>query len=212
MKTFGIAAGATLFACNLVSFSQTDVSCGQTLDATLRPSAMLTIDSRPAGIEIVGIDQEEIHVSCTADDTDNAKHVRLQFSGTPTHAKLTITGAYLKHGNLQIRVEVPRKMNLGIRMPVGEVKVDEIVGDKDIELYAGQITISSTRKWDYRNVNASVDIGEVNAQVYGADNKGGFLRVFRKESVDGEYRLYAHVTTGQIDLLGKNARAAADSQ
>ena len=96
-------------------------------------------------------------------------------------------------------------------MPAGEVKVDEIVGDKDIELYAGQITISSDREWDYRNVDASVDIGEVNARVYGAD-KGGFFRVFRKENADGEYRLHAHVTTGQIDLLGKNARAAADSQ
>jgi hypothetical protein len=211
MKTLAIAAGATLFACNLVRFSQSDVPCGQTLDAPLQPSAMLTIDSRPAGIEIVGIDQEAIHVSCTADDTDSARHICLRFSGTPTHAKLTITGAYLKHGNLQIRVEVPRKMNLGVQMPAGEVKVDEIVGDKDIELYAGQITISSDREWDYRNVDASVDIGEVNARVYGAD-KGGFFRVFRKENADGEYRLHAHVTTGQIDLLGKNARAAADSQ
>ncbi len=209
MKTLGIAAGATLFACNLVSFSQSDVSCGQTLEAPLRSSAMLTIDSRPAGIEIVGIDQEAIHVSCTADDTDSARQIRLRFSGTPTHAKLTITGAYLKHGNLKIRVEVPRKMNLGVQMPAGEVKVDEILGDKDIDLYAGQITISSARQWDYRNVNASVDIGEINARVYGAD-KGGFFRVFRKENADGAYRLHAHVTTGQIDLVGRNARAAVD--
>jgi hypothetical protein len=211
MKTLGIAAGATLLACNLVGFSQSDVPCGQTLDAPLRPSAMLTIDSRPAGIEIVGTDQEAIHVLCTADDTDSARHIRLRISGTPTHAKLTITGAYLKHGNLQIRVEVPRKMNLGVQMPAGEVKVDEVVGDKDIELYAGQITISSSREWDYRIVNASVGIGQVNARVYDAD-KGGFFRVFRKENTDGEYRLHAHVTKGQIDLLGKNTRAAADSQ
>jgi len=211
MKTLGIAAGATLFACNLVGFSQSDVPCGQTLDAPLRPSAILTIDSRPAGIEIVGTDQEAIHVSCTADDTDSARQIRLRFSGTPTHAKLTITGAYLKHGNLKIRVEVPRKTNLGIRMPAGDVKVDEVVGDKDIELHAGQISISSAREWDYRNINASVGIGEVNARVFGAD-KGGFFRVFRKENADGEYRLHAHVTTGQIDLLGKNARAAGDLQ
>ena len=211
MKILGIAAGAALFACNLVGFSQSDVPCGQTLDAPLRPSAILTIDSRPAGIEIVGTDQEAIHVSCTADDTDSARHIRLRFSGTPTHAKLTITGDYLKHGNLKIRVEVPRRMNLGVQMPAGEVKVDEVVGDKDIELYAGQITISSSREWDYRIVNASVGIGQVNARVYDAD-KGGFFRVFRKENTDGEYRLHAHVTTGQIDLLGKIARAAADSQ
>ena len=211
MKILSIAAGATLFACSLVGFSQSDVPCGQTLDAPLRPSATLTIDSRPAGIEIVGTDQEAIHVSCTADDMESARHIRLRFSGTPTHAKLMITGAYLKHGNLKIRIGVPRKTNLGIQMPAGEVKVDEIVGDKDIKLHAGQITISSAREWDYRNVNASVDIGQVNAQVYGAD-RGGFFRVFRKENANGKYRLHAHVTTGQIDLLGKKAHAAAESQ
>ena len=211
MRTLGIAVGATLFACNLVGFSQSDVPCGQTLNASLRSNTLLTIDSRSAGIEIVGTNQEGIHVSCTADDADSARDIRLQFSGTPTHAKLTIKGAYLKHGNLKIRIEVPRKTNLGLQMTAGQVKVEEIEGDKDIELHAGQISISSAHEWDYRKVNASVGIGQVNAQVYGED-KGGFLRVFRKENAEGEYRLHAHVTTGQIDLLGKSPRTAADAQ
>jgi hypothetical protein len=98
-----------------------------------------------------------------------------------------IMSAYLKRGNLKIRIEVSRKTNLGMQMPAGEVKVDEIVGDKDIELHAGHISISSAREWDYRNINASVGIGEVNARVFSAD-KGGFFRVFRKENADGEYR------------------------
>lgn len=211
MKTLRIAAGVALFACNWAGFSQSDVPCGQTLDASLRASAVLTIESRPAGIEIVGTDQEVIHVSCTADDTDSAMHTHLRLSGTPTHSRLTISGAHLKHNNLHIRIEVPRKMNLSVQMPAGQVKVDGIVGDKNIELYAGQITISSTHEWDYKNVDVSVGIGQVNAPVYGTD-KGGFFRVFRKENADGEYRLYAHVTTGQIDLVGKSARAAAGPQ
>jgi hypothetical protein len=211
MKTLRIAAGVTLFACNWVGFCQSDVPCGQTLDASLRSSAVLKIDSRPAGIEIVGTDQETIHVSCKADDTDSAMHVRLQLSGTPTHARLTISGDYPKHGNLQIRVEVPRKVNLDIQMPAGQVKVDEIAGDKEIDLYAGQISISSAHKWNYKKVDASVGIGQVNAQVYD-ENKGGFLRAFHKENGEGEYRLHAHVTTGQIELLGKSASATADPQ
>src|SRR5580698_9384392 len=100
MKSLGIAAGAPLFACNLVSFSQSDVPCGQTIDASLRPGAMLTIDSRPAGIEIVGTDQDAIHVSCTADDTDSARHIHLRFSGTPTHARLTIKSTDRQNGKL----------------------------------------------------------------------------------------------------------------
>jgi hypothetical protein len=209
MKILNIAAGATLFASHLACFSQSDVRCGQTLDAPLRRGAELTIASLSTDIEIVGTDQEAIHVSCRADDMNIAKDIRLQLSGTPTHAKLTITGDHLKHNNLHIRVEVPSKMGLGFQMSAGAVKVDEIVGNKDIELTAGAITISSAHDWDYKDVNASVGIGAVNAQVYGA-NKGGFFRVFRKQNVSGEYRLHAHVTTGQIDLLGKNGNSVAD--
>ena len=90
-------------------------------------------------------------------------------------------------------------------MAAGEVKVEEIAGDKDIDLYAGQISISSARPWDYRSVDLSVDIGEVKAPAYGAD-RGGFFPSFTKKTVDGEYGLHAHVITGEIDLLGTSAR------
>jgi hypothetical protein len=209
MKILSVAAGATLFACNLVGFAQSDVACGQTLDAPLRSRAVLAIESRPAGLEVVGTDQEMIHVTCTADDADSAPNIRLQFSGSATDGRLRINGAYLKHGNLQIRIEVPRKVSLSIRMPAGEVKVEEIAGDKDIDLYAGQITISSAQEWNYRSVNASVTIGQVNAPVYGA-NKGGFFRSVTRRTGDGEYRLHAHVMTGEIDLRGRSSHSTSD--
>lgn len=211
MKPLRIVAAVALFAATSVCLSQSDVPCGQPLDAALHSGAALTIDSRPAGIEIVATDQEKIHITCKADDTDNASHTRLQLSGTPTRAVLKITGPHIEHGGPQIRIEVPRKVNLDLQMPAGQVTVNDIVGDKNIELKAGQITISSTHTWNYRKVDVSVSIGQVSAPVYGAD-KGGFFRELHKENPDGEYRLHAHVTTGQIELLGKRAHAASDPE
>jgi DUF4097 and DUF4098 domain-containing protein YvlB len=115
------------------------------------------------------------------------------------------------HGGVQVRIEVPWKTSLSVRMPAGEVKVEEIKGDKDIELYAGQITISSAHEWNYRTVNASVAIGEVRAPMYDAD-KGGFFRGITKKTADGEFRLRAHVTTGEIDLVGRKTRPEAARQ
>ena len=94
-------------------------------------------------------------------------------------------------------------------MPAGQVKVEDIAGNKDIDLYAGQISISSARPWDYRSVHLSVDIGQVSAPVYGED-KGGFFRTVSKQDADGEYWLHAHVLTGQIELLGDHARTAPE--
>jgi len=209
MKIINFVAGASLLAFSLPCFCQSEVRCGQMLVAPMQRGAELTVASLSTDIEIVGTDQEAIHVSCRADDMDTAADIRLKLSGTATRAKLSITGDHPKHNNLHIRVEVPRKLGLAFHMSAGAVKLDEIVGNKDIGLTAGAITVSSDHHWDYKDVDASVGIGAVNAQVYGANN-GGFFRTFRKQNVSGEYRLHAHVTTGQIDLLGKNANSGAE--
>ena len=209
MNILNIVGGATLCASTLAGVSQSSVRCGQPLDAPLQRGAELTIVSLSTEIEVVGTDHDAIHVSCRADDPNTADDVRIQFSGTADHARLTFTGSRFNHNNLHLRVEVPRKLDLALRMPAGDVKVEEIEGNKDIQLTAGQISISAAHAWDYKDVNASVDIGQVNAQVYGA-NKGGFFRAFRKQNNHGEYRLHAHVMTGQIDLLGKNPNSVAD--
>ena len=213
MKILCAAACTIWLACNPAGFGQTQTPCEQAVDAPLHARATLTIDSRPAGLEIVGTDKETLHVTCTTDDPERARHVKLRYSGgTDNEAggpTLKITDPYEQHGNLQIRIEVPRKTNLRVQMGAGQVKVEDVAGDKAITLYAGQITISSDREWDYRRIDASVDIGQVNAAAYGV-NKGGFFRSFTKKNDGGEYRLYAHILTGQIDLLGNDAGAGSE--
>jgi hypothetical protein len=201
MKTLSIVASGTFFACNLVGLAQSAVPCGQTLASPLRPNATLSIHSIAAGIEIVGTDQNTVRVSCSAEDMDSARQVQLQLTGAPTGAKLTLTGPHLKHGNLAVRIEVPRKTNLGLEMAAGDVKVAGVVGDKDLTLRAGAITISSVHASNYKDIDASVAIGQVNISPDG-ETKGGFFRDFRKQNPDGEYRLHAHVTTGNIVLIG----------
>lgn len=195
-----LSAGATtaLLTCSLAAAADASGSCATPLDAPLRSRAALTIESRPAKIEIVGTDQNVIHVSCTVDHA-LSEDVRLLFQGTSDEAKLTVGGGPMRTENLDILIQVPRRINLQIHTPAGEVTVKQIAGDKDIDLYAGQITITSADVAIYRSVDASVDIGDVKASAWGID-KGGFFRSFTKMSADGEYRLRAHVITGQIDL------------
>jgi len=203
MRPVCCAAGMALFALNIAGFAETKIPCNQTLTHPLQSRMVLVVDSKPAGLEIVGTDAEAIHVSCTAGSDELARDVALHFSPTASGGKLSIGGAHLERGNnnLQVRIEVPRRTNLSVRMFAGEVKVEEVKGDKDIGIGAGQITISSIHDGDYRSVDASVSAGEVKAQAFGAD-KGGLFRSFTRNNSSGEYRLYAHVTTGEIDLLG----------
>ena len=208
MKILCAAAGLVLLACHVAGFARAETACGQTLEAPSRSRALLSVDSEPAGLEIVGTDRAAIRVTCTARDEEEAQRIHLRFSGSQDNGTLTIIGSS-HQSNLQVRIEVPRKTSLRVKMSAGQVKVEEVAGDKDIELYAGQVSISSGRLWDYRRVHVSVDIGDVHAQVYGAE-KGGFFRTFSKESSGGEYSLHAHVMTGQIELLGNHGPAAPE--
>jgi hypothetical protein len=203
MRSVCCAAGVALLACNINGFAETKIPCSQTMSHPLQPRAVLIIDSKPAGIQIVGTDEQAIHVSCTAGSEEAARDVAFHFSPTANGGKLSIEGVHTEHGNnnVEIKIEVPRRTNLSIRMLAGEVRVEEVKGDKDIDLGAGQITISSIRDGDYRSVDAFVSIGAIQARAFGTD-KGGFFRSFSRKNSSGDYLLRAHVTTGEIDLLG----------
>jgi DUF4097 and DUF4098 domain-containing protein YvlB len=203
MRSVCCAAGAAVLACSIAGFAETKIPCSQTISHALQSRAVLVIDSRPAGLQIVGTDKDTIHVSCTSANDDTAGNIALHFSPRANGGKLSIEGPHFEHGNnnLEVRIEVPRRTNLSVRMFAGQVTVEEVKGDKDIEIGAGQITISSIHEGEYRSVDASVTIGEVQARAFGID-KGGFFRNFSRKSSSGDYRLQAHVTTGQIDLVG----------
>ena len=137
MRVVCAIAGAALLACNLTGFAETKDPCRQSLDVPLSSRTLLSIQSRPAGLKIVGTDKDKLHVSCTAGNLDDADAVQLRFSPSSDGGRLAIEGTHFHHGNnnLEVKIEVPRRTNLRIRMPAGEVRIEEIKGDKDIDIY-----------------------------------------------------------------------------
>ena len=198
MKYICAGAAAALFVCCAGGWAETVGDCNHPIEAGLRTRAALVIEASPSEVDIVGTDAETIRVSCTVNDSGAAQDVELRYDGTPGYGRVNVTSP-MHDKNLHIRIEVPRKTNLRFHMGAGELRVNGVTGDKDVDLYAGQITIASPSDGAYRSVEASVDIGEVNASAFGVD-KGGFFRTFRRTASDGEYRLRVHVMTGEIDL------------
>jgi hypothetical protein len=104
-------------------------------------------------------------------------------------------------GNTQfdVELEVPAQTNLDLHNKVGDVTVDEIEGDKDLELGVGDIRVAR-EKATYRLVRASSGIGDVNSD-YG--EASGWLGKTLRYHGDGKYELRAHVGVGDITLEGK---------
>jgi DUF4097 and DUF4098 domain-containing protein YvlB len=102
-------------------------------------------------------------------------------------------------GNTQfdVELEVPVNTHLDVHQKVGDLTVDSIEGDKDVNLGVGDIRIS-TEHARYRLVNASTGIGDVNSEGYGESR--GWLGKTLKYHGDGKYELRAHVGVGDIKL------------
>jgi hypothetical protein len=194
------------FVCLLVVTSasaargETSGTCASGFTVPAEAGMRLAVYSKPAEVELVGTDQREIRVTCRLDDSDDsarAGEVHIRFRKDDGTAQLAITGG--PSNNVHITIEIPHQTHLKVRVPAGAIHIKDVAGDKDIDVHAGEVTISGVNAQEYRSVDASVDIGEVRASEFSVD-KGGFFRSFTRSSAEGLYRLDAHIITGSIRL------------
>ena len=213
MRIHPLAASMLLLALPLASplaaHGQSSGDCSTILHAPLNSGGSLTIDSTSLGmtIEPAGsrVAQDTVQVSCSTDRSDLPQSFQMQLSGENGNLRLKVQGGSVHHGDLELHILVPERTNLRVRMPAGQITIHNVIGDKDCALRAGQITISQKQEWNYRLVDTSVDIGQLNAKPYG-QQMGGFFRHFHANSSGGAHTLYVRVGTGQIDLLGGSHR------
>jgi hypothetical protein len=97
-----------------------------------------------------------------------------------------------------VRIEVPQRSDLVVRLSAGELHIHRIEGSKDVSARAGEIDLEVGAREQYRRVDASVTIGELNASAFDI-NKGGFFRSFTLAG-QGKYDLRARLTVGEMNI------------
>ena len=162
------------------------------VEAKFVAGGRIRMDFCSSGIEVLGTDEPEIRVSYHPDRDD--VRVRLQVSGD--RADLRVTSC--PHNNFKVRVEIPKSTALYARMMAGQIDVEDVAGDKDVEVSFGQLNIDVGKTEEYARVDASVNSGQIDALAFGV-NKGGLFRSFDQHG-PGKYKLHAHVGAGQVDL------------
>jgi len=164
------------------------------VEAKFAPNGRIRLTLCPSAVRIVGSDDGMLRVSYRATNDRDDVRVRIDVSGD--RAEVRTSGC--PHNNFQIRVEVPKFSDLYVRMFAGDLSVEGISGDKDVEVHAGHLTIDVGKPDNYARVDASVLTGDVEAPPFDV-SKGGLFRSFER-SGPGKYRVHAHVGAGQIEL------------
>jgi hypothetical protein len=152
--------------------------------------------TRSGEIHIVGGDENKISVELSGTRASEAGSLKVRLERSGNSADLDISGG--PRNDLTITIRLPKNTDLFARIPAGEVHVEHLIGNKDVELHSGELDISIGETADYAHVDASVLTGGLEGEPYG-ESHGGLFRSFHKEG-PGKYRLHAHVGAGQLTL------------
>src|SRR5262245_5191785 len=157
------------------------------------PNWPLAIELGSGDYQIVPSESDCIAVVYQEEAPDQRK-VEVQIASGHGRNTLKIAGP---KSNFHALIEVPRKTDLRVRMMTGGLRVGEVEGNKDIEMGAGNLELTSVRPQDYATADFSVRIGELN--VPALKERNGLWRSIKTYG-PGKYRLHAHVGVGDLTL------------
>jgi hypothetical protein len=165
-------------------------------EAVLGAGTRLSMNLRSGDVRIRGRDDDKLTVRVDSRDLNRVKEVALRLDRSDRAAALEVFGG--PQNDVHVTIEEPRMSALQVRMSAGDLTVEGITGDKDVELYAGDLIIVVGDPKTYGHVDASVLAGDIEASPFG-ESHGGLFRSFEKTGA-GTGRLHARVLAGDLIL------------
>ena len=165
-------------------------------EAPLPSGVPLRLYVRSGDIHVLGSDDSKISVDISG-KTQKLDDVKHRLAILDSSAEFHLSGG--PRNDVQITIHLPKNCDLYLRVPAGDVSVEGISGNKDIELHAGDLSIHVGNPDEYSQVDASVNAGDVEASPFG-ESHSGLFRSFKKSGA-GKYKLHAHVGAGDLTLM-----------
>ena len=171
----------------------------ESLERAFSQNGRIRMDLSAGEYHISGSPDNRIRLEWSLRDAAQLPRVRARADVRDREATITTEGPSNK--GLRVAIEVPKQADLYVRLTAGDLRIEGIKGNKDVELHAGDVRIDVGRAEDYRNVDASVWAGEIQAAPFQV-NKGGLFRSFDWRG-KGPYRLHAKLKAGDLRLFSK---------
>jgi len=108
----------------------------------------------------------------------------------------TVTVSDTPHNNFHATIDVPKSADLVVRLTAGDLRIEPIVGNMDVDSTAGNVTIQVANPNDYATVDGSVKAGDIAADAFG-ESRSGLLQHLTW-SGPGTHTLRANLGAGDL--------------
>ena len=145
---------------------------------------------------IQGSSDDRVRVRLSSTDINELNKTWVKFTTDHGVGRLETRDAK----KVKVVIDIPARTDLHVRLRVGELSVEGIEGHKDLAMSIGELAVDVPDPDEYRDVRASVRIGDLNAAAFQI-SKEGFFRSFNLTG-PGRYGLRATLGIGDINIGG----------
>lgn len=156
----------------------------------------IVMDLSAGGYRIEGTSDADIRVRWHTRDPDDMERVRARLDVTGREAAIRLDG---RGNNFRATIELPERSDIVLRLSAGEIVIRGIEGNKDIDMWAGDITVAVGEPNRYSRVETSVRAGDISASPFRV-TKSGLFRSFTYDG-KGPYRLRVKLMAGDLKLV-----------
>ncbi len=202
-KAFGSSAVLACLFCAPAAFASSDqYQESHSVTQEFVSGGVLHARMSVGDMRITRSSSNQIHLNYTikSNKESRLKECTVDFNVHGSDANLELRCPTTSNTQFDVELEVPGNTRLDVHEKVGDLTVEKIEGDKDLELSVGDIRVTDENP-SYRYINASTSIGDVSGDGYGESN--GWLGKTLKYHGEGTYELRAHVSVGDVRLEGK---------
>jgi hypothetical protein len=189
-----------LFLCPFVALGQIAQEItslqNRAFQTDLASGATLRLHLHDGDFRVVGSDSDKISIHVEGKNLERADHIKINLKRSNNGVELKLS--HVPKSQLQVMIEIPKSTNLYARMRGGDLSILGIMGDKDLELTGGDLTVQVGNPQDYSHIDLSVRYGDISGSQFGVP-KGMVGNSLRKDGT-GKYKLHAHVMAGDLVL------------
>jgi hypothetical protein len=183
-----------------VTVSAQEARTSGSLERPFAANGSVKMDLVAGDYKITGSPQDRVRIEWSVREADALSKVQTRADVRGNEVSITTDGP--RNKGLRFTIQVPSQSDLYVRLSAGDLTIEDIRGNKDVELRAGDLRIDVGRADDYKNVDGSLWAGDIKAsafQIY----KEGLFRSFDWTG-KGRYRLHAHLMAGDLYLYSKS--------
>lgn len=163
-----------------------------TVEKPFTAGGTINLELSGGAYEVRGTPDARVHVATSGHTGDT----KVEVTTEGPKAKVAVTNT--PRSNFHATIDVPKTSDLVVRLSAGEITIDPIAGNLDVNSAAGNVTIVVSDPNDYSSVTASVKAGDLKAEPFGG-SKSGLLQTFTW-SGSGKRTLRANLGAGNLKI------------